>query len=186
MAYRNGTYVAFHADGNNLPGGKSDIDHYRLMQAWNSHPDDEFTMVNSYEKATAVRDDNLKATLRLSLLARLRSSRNMLLIVGKTTSSDTDWVQFEVEHAVDAFKIPIVAAYTMRDTAIMDPYAVAEWWPPALRFRIDNGTAKVIHIPFKKGPIMDALANFSHKAPPKGGGLGIYTAEAYKHWGIPL
>ena len=64
MAYRNGTYVAFHADGNNLPGGKSDIDYYRMLQAWSAHPDDEFTLVNSHEKASAVRDSSLKATLR--------------------------------------------------------------------------------------------------------------------------
>ncbi|MDP9040300.1 MAG: hypothetical protein M3O02_13690 [Acidobacteriota bacterium] len=82
MAYRNGTYVAFHADDNNLPGGKSDIDYYRIMQAWSAHPDDDFTMINSHEKASAVRDLSLKATLRASLLNRLANSKNMLLIIG--------------------------------------------------------------------------------------------------------
>jgi hypothetical protein len=40
MAYRNGTYVAFHANGTNIPG-QSDIKYYQLMRAWSAHPDDD-------------------------------------------------------------------------------------------------------------------------------------------------
>ncbi len=50
MAYRNGTYVAFHAAGTNQPG-KSDIDYYNLLKAWTAKTDDDFTMINSHEKA---------------------------------------------------------------------------------------------------------------------------------------
>ena len=53
MAYRNGTYVAFHADGNNIPG-KTDIDYYNLMKAWAGKGDDDFTMINSHDKAYTV------------------------------------------------------------------------------------------------------------------------------------
>lgn len=31
MTYRNGTYIAFHAKGTNIPGGNSDIDYYNLI-----------------------------------------------------------------------------------------------------------------------------------------------------------
>ncbi len=66
MAYRNGTYVAFHANGTNIPGGKSDIDYYNLMRAWSEHPDDDFTMNNSHDKVGAVRDSSKRETLRRS------------------------------------------------------------------------------------------------------------------------
>jgi len=184
MVYRNGTYVAFHADGNNLPGGKLGIDYYRMMQAWSAHPDDDFTMVNSHEKASAVRDSSLRTTLRASLLKRLANSKNMVLIIGKTTSSDTDWVPFEIESAIDTYQIPIIAAYTMYEVRIQDARVGAGYWPQALRARINNGTANVIHIPFKKAPILDAIGQFSHNNVPKNQGLGYYTNMAYDKWGI--
>lgn len=183
MAYRNGTYVAFHADGNNIPG-KTDIDYYNMMRAWSAHPDDEFALMNSHDKSRAVRDSSLKATLRASLLERLRNSRNMVLIIGKTTSTDTDWVPFEIEQAVDKYKIPIIASYTMIDAPILNPQIGQGYWPYALRSRINDGTANVIHIPFKKTPIMAAIAQFDHNTVPNGQGLGWYTSEAYRSWGM--
>src|SRR5580692_2905986 len=117
MAYRSGTYVAFHAAGTNLPG-KSDMDYYNLMKAWTAKSDDDFTMINSHDKASSVRDASLRTTLRKSLLERLRNSKNMVLIIGETTYLDTDWVPFEIEKAVDTYGIPIIAAYTVFEKPI--------------------------------------------------------------------
>lgn len=183
MAYRNGTYVAFHANGTNIPG-KSDIDYYNLMRAWTAKPDDEFTMNNSHEKVAAVRDSSKKATLKVSLLERLRNSKNMVLIIGETTALDDDWVPFEIEKAVDSYGLPIIAAYTGFDKPIRNPSALNAYWPSALAIRINNGTANVIHIPFKKAALMDAISQFSHNAPPAGKGLGFYNDEAYRNFGI--
>lgn len=183
MAYRNGTYVAFHANGTNIPS-KSDIDYYNLLKAWTAKTDDDFTMNNSHDKASAVRDASKKETLRRSLLERLRNSKNMVLVIGKTTALDDDWVPFEIASAVDTYKIPIIAAYTGYDKPIRNPSALKSFWPNALLTRINNGTASVIHIPFKKAPLMDAISQFSHNKPPSGGGLGIYNDAAYKVFGI--
>ena len=182
MAYRNGTYIAFHADGTNQPG-KSDIDYYNLMKAWSSKTDDDFAMINSHEKTSAVRDTSKRATLRARLLERLRSSKNMVLIIGKTTKNDTDWVPFEIAQAIDTYKIPIIAAYTDY-TSIHAPADLRPLWPLALAQRIDNQTAHVIHIPFKKAPLMDAIPRFDHNNYPNGGGLGYYTREAQQQWGL--
>jgi len=183
MAYRNGTYVAFHADGNNIPG-KTDIDYYNLMKAWTAKGDDDFTMVNSHDKASAIRDSSLHSTLRQSLLERLRNSRNMVLIIGETTWKDTDWVPFEIGKAVDVYKIPIIAAYTVVSGRITSPLALANFWPAALSVRVGNKSASVIHIPFKKGPLSDAISQFSHNNPPKGESLGVYGSSAYDTFGI--
>jgi hypothetical protein len=183
MAYRNGTYIAFHADGNNIPG-KTDIDYYNMMRAWSAKPDDDFTLVNSHEKVGAVKDGSAKETLRRSLHARLANSKNLVLIIGDTTKNDTDWVPFEIEQAVDKYKIPIIAAYTETNMPIRNANDMVKYWPETLKKRIQNGTANVIHIPFKKAAILDAIGQFSHEKPPAGGGLGIYSDEAYKGFGI--
>lgn len=182
MTYRNGTYVAFHADGNNIPG-KTDIDYYYLLRAWSARPEDDFTMVNSHEKVAAVRDLSSKETLRRSLHARLANSKNLLLIIGETTKNDMDWVPFEIEQAVDRYKIPIVAAYAIWDKPIRSPRALAAYWPAALEDRVNNSTANIIHIPFKKAAIFDAI-RFSHSSLPVGQGLGIYDDAAYRAFGI--
>jgi hypothetical protein len=184
MAYRNGTYIAFHADGNNIPGGKSDIDYFNLMKAWSENKNVEFNMINSHEKASAVRDGSLRTTLRSSLLERLRNSKNMVLIVGETTRFDTDWVPLEIEKAVDFYKIPIIVTYTMCCDPIRNPSAHSSLWPPALASRISNGTARAIHIPFRQAPIHDAITGFTYNTLPNGGGLGIYNDAAYYSFGI--
>lgn len=183
MAYRNGTYVAFHANGTNIPG-QSDIKYYQLMRAWSVHPDDDFTLMNSHEKAAAVRDTSTAATLRRSLHVRLANSKNMVLIIGKTTKNDTDWVPFEIENAVDKYEIPIIAAYVDFDKPIRKPVALSSYWPEALKLRIENGTASVIHVPFKKSVLMNAMGQFSHNNLPKNKGYGYYSDEAYKSFGV--
>ena len=181
MAYRNGTYIAFHAQGTNQPG-KSDMDYYNLMRACSSHPGDDFTMVNSHEKAASVRDSSRKATLRASLLQRLRNSKNMVLIIGTTTRFDTDWVPFEIEQAADTYGLPIIAVYPDY-TRIMAPAELRPLWPKSFQERIDRNAVRAIHIPFKKAPIMDAIGQFDHNNPPKTP-LNHYSQEAYQQWGL--
>lgn len=183
MAYRNGTYVAFHAEGTSDPTA-SDIKYYNTLKMWHEHEDIEFSMVNSHDKASSVRDNSKRSTLRNSLLERLRNSKNMILIIGDTTRFDNDWVPFEIASAIDSYGLPIIAAYPkyMNITAPNHPDLRA-LWPEALRTRIDNGTARVIHVPFRKEPIKDAASRFSHDALPSGS-LIHYTVEAYKNWGL--
>lgn len=183
MAYRNGTYIAFHANGTNVPYD-SDIKYYNLIKAWCGKGDDCFNIVNSHDKTAAVRDTSSKETLKRSLRERLNNSKNMLLIIGETTKFDTDWVPFEIEYAIDVCRIPLIIAYVDYEIAIRNPSALSNTWPAALKSRIENGTARAIHIPFKKEPINSACGQFSHNNYPNGGGLGRYNDEAYASWGI--
>jgi hypothetical protein len=57
-----------------------------------------------------VRDSSQAATLRRSLHERLKNPRNIVLIIGAPTKLDTGWVPFEITHAVDTYKIPIIAS----------------------------------------------------------------------------
>lgn len=182
MSYKNGTYVAFHAAGTRDPTA-SDIKFYNLLKAWHVRDDRDFEFINSHEKTAAVRDSSLRSTLRNSLIERLRKSKNMILILGETTKFDTDWVPFEIEYAIDTCNIPIIASYPDFEL-ISSAGSLRPLWPLALERRIDSGDAHVIHIPFKQKPLTDAVGQFSHLHFPTGGGLGVYSGEAYRAWGM--
>ena len=181
MAYRTGTYVAFHGVGTTDPTA-SDIKYYNLLKAWNVRDEKDFEFVDSHEKTSAVRDSSKRETLRKSLVTRLNRSKNMILILTERTKEDTDWVPFEIRHAVDEDEIPIIAAYP-GFKSLLDPTKLRSWWPTALRTRIDKRTARVIHIPFREKPLHVAVSQFSHTALPKGS-LIYYTREAYQRWGL--
>lgn len=182
MAYRNGTYVAFHANGQTEPT-ESDIKYYNLLKAWLVRNDEGFSFIDSHEKTGAIRDSSKRTTVAQSLRTRLNNSKNMVLIIGQTTREDTDWVPLEIEHAVDQCRIPIIAAYSGY-SSILAPADLASLWPAALYERIVAGSAHVIHIPFRKEPLRDAVPRFSMNEYPLGGGLGHYSADTYRSWGL--
>ena len=181
MAYRNGTYIAFHAEGTNVPTD-SDIKYYNLLKMWTAKKDDDFSMIDSHEKTAAVRDSSKHETLRARLKTRLKSSKHLLLIIGKTTKNDRDWVPFEIRYAVDECDLPVIAAYVGYDY-ILRPRSHKDKWPAALRTRINDESARVIHIPFKKKPIAAAINKYDINNKPKGA-LTHYTRETYGNWGI--
>lgn len=183
MAYRSGTYVAFHAAGTSSPIA-SDIRYYRMLLAWHNNDGINFRLIDSHEKA-GVRDSSSKARLQVVLKERLKNSRNMILVVTSSTRLDTDWVPFEIGYAIDTCEIPIIAAYPDYDS-ILAPAQLAGLWPTALAERIRNGSAHVIHVPFKREPLNAAIGQFSHEAFPLGGGLGYYSREAYASFGITI
>ncbi len=181
MAYRNGTYIAFHAEGSTDPTA-SDIKYYRMLKAWHEHDGVDFRFVNSHEKVAAVRDTSQAATIKRSLRARLDNSKNMILIIGRRTKFDTDFVPYEIAYAVDTCGIPIIATYVGYE-GIVDPYALRNLWPPALAARVNNETAEVIHIPFKRAMIDHAMRTFTIANLP-GGSLVHYTRAGHAQFGI--
>ena len=184
--YRNGSYIAFHAEGSNIPID-SDIKYYNLIKAWSAKKDDEFTFINSHEKTSALRTTSTKETLKSRLAERLRNySKNMVLLIGDTTKDDKDWVPFEISYAIDTCKIPIIVSYVDIDYGIRNPKALSNMWPEALKERIDNNSASCIHIPFKKAALLDAMGQFSSSNKPLGNGLGYYSDDAYRNFGIDL
>lgn len=181
MVYRNGTYISFHAEGTNAPTD-SDIKYYNLLKAWKVREESDFHFVNSHEKTSAVRDTSKRDTLRRTLIARLRQSKNMILIIGETTKEDTDWIPFEIIYAVDKCEIPIIAAYPGM-APILSPGYLSYLWPSALAKRINDGSARVIHVPFREEPLRAAVSKFDHTNLPKGP-LTYYIREVYKGWGL--
>ncbi len=118
-------------------------------------------------------------------MERMRDSKNMLLILSNSTNHDRGMLNFEIEKAVDLYKLHIIVAYTGCDY-VLDSSAYASRWPKALKERVDNGTVKAIHIAFKEKAIMCAINQFSvHStgdnvltAPSH-----TYSKSAYISWG---
>lgn len=156
--------------------------YYNLLRAWHVRDDNDFRFVNSHDKAAAVRDSSRRETLRRTLVERLGDSKNVILILGATTRFDTDWVPFEISHAIGVRGLPIIAAYPGYEY-IQDPAALSAFWPSALATRIQDGTARVIHVPFKQEPLADAVSQFSFDSLPTSG-LSYYSAEAYGSFGV--
>jgi hypothetical protein len=181
MAYRNGTYIAFHAEGKTDPTA-SDIRYYRILKAWHENDGTNFRFVNSHDKVKAVRDSSSKATIMKSLRERLDNSKNMVLILGATTKLDTDFVPYEIEYAIDTCKIPLIIAYTDYE-GILNPGSHRSEWPPALTKRIDAATVRAIHIPFKRSIIDQAIGQYDLHTQPTGA-LSYYSKEYQTKQGV--
>jgi hypothetical protein len=182
MAYRSGTYITFHAGGTTDPT-QSDIKYYNVIKAWNVSNTIEFSFVNSHDKTAAVRDSSKKATLEQRLRERLNNSKNMILILTKITKNDRDWVPFEIRHAIDNCNLPIIAAYPDYNS-ILAPRQLSDYWPHDLSSRIGNAVANIIHIPFKKKPLLDAISQFDVHNGNLNGAYNYYTRETYQSWGL--
>lgn len=185
MAYRNGTYVAFDGKATTDPT-KSDIRYYGILQTWNKSKSFDFEFSDSHKKTHSVQDSSSIDTLKRILLERMKDSKNMLIILSEDTSWDRGLLNYEIEKAVDYYKIPLIIAYTGFNS-IVKPRELESRWPKALAKRISNNTAKCIHIPFKQSPITSAVKQFHIHNTGEDvltSPLTIYKKEEYKKWGL--
>lgn len=182
MANRTGTYVAFDGLGETNPI-KSDFRYYATIQAWSANKNIEFKLTNSHEKTYAVRDLSSKATLYSRIQERLRASKNMLVILTKDTRYTGSVLSYEIEQAIDNYKIPLIIAYPGY-SSICDVDDLSNLWPKTLAERIGNVGVQAIHIAFKKEPIFDAINQFHVNGKPLSNGKNYYTRDTYVQWGL--
>ena len=181
MAYRTGTYFAFDGQGQTNPA-KSDFKYYATVKAWSSGKHIDFNYVDSHEKTSAVRDSSKMETLKTRIRERLAASKNIVVILSADTRDTGSMLSYEIEKAVDTYKIPLLITYTGYNS-IMAPAELYEMWPDALRSRINSGAAKAIHLPFKKAVLLDAIEQFSVNKKLPTGSLDYYTRDTHVQWG---
>jgi hypothetical protein len=164
------TYIAFAAEGN-TDMFASDIKYYRLLTAWDAMKGRDFELINPHERGPMIRQGSKEETIKRTLRGRLDKSKRMLLIVGDKTKLDDDFVPYELEYAIDSCKLPVIVSYVNSDKRITldSPSAdsLRKFLPKALLKRIDNDTAKTIHIPFRQRIISRAMQDFSKGNLPK-------------------
>ncbi|MBL4696374.1 MAG: hypothetical protein JKY77_06420 [Rhizobiaceae bacterium] len=176
MANRTGTYIAFDGLGEADPS-KSDFRYYSIMQKWTAVEHIDFKFVNSHEKTAAVRDTSLKSTLMSRIRERLNASKNCLVILSDDTRATGSMLSYEIEMAVDYYEIPLIITHTGY-AGIYEAKSLSQRWPNALTDRINNFTARAIHIPFKKGAILDAINQFTVQKSGLEGALHCYSKKA--------
>jgi hypothetical protein len=182
MANRTGTYVAFDGLGETDPT-KSDFRYYATIQAWCANSNIEFNITNSHEKTYAVRDSSLRATLYARIQERLRASKNMLVILTSDTRYTGSVLLYEIEQAIDNYKIPLIIAYPAY-SSILDVDDLSHLWPKALAERISKSGTEAIHIAFKKDCILAAISQFSVNGKHLNSGKQYYSRDAYVKWGL--
>jgi hypothetical protein len=182
MANRTGTYVAFDGLGQTDPT-KSDFRFYSTLQAWDAHKHIDFQFVNSHDKTDAVRDSSKRATLEARIQERLRASKNMLVILSTQTRKSGSMLVFEIEQAVDTYKLPLICVYPGY-RVVRNADQLSARWPTALSTRIASSTAKAIHIAFAQKPILEAIGQFAINDKMPSSSKSCYVAEAYRKWGL--
>jgi len=180
MTERASTYVASYANPAKEPE-VTDTHYLELMKAWGVREDGNFILTDSREKAEARGHVRLREFTERHLRMRLDNAKNMVLVIGETTREDHEWIPLEIRYAVDDCEIPIIAAYPGHEV-ILDPTELAPFWPAALAKRIREGTARVIHIPFRLEALRDAIAQFGPAKRPQSG-LSFYDLDTYRGWG---
>lgn len=182
MANRTGTYVAFDGLGEADPT-KSDFRYYATIQAWSANKNIKFSLTNSHEKTYAVRDTSSRATLYSRIQERLRASKNMLVILTKDTRYVGSVLSYEIEQAIDTYKIPLIIVYPGYQV-ILNVDALSNLWPKALAERINNADTEAIHIGFTKDCILNAITRFYVNGEHLSNGKDHYSKEAYVQWGL--
>lgn len=167
MAYRNGTYIAFAADGETDPT-KSDIKYYNILKGWDSMKSKDFKFINSHEKVSACRDTSSKETIKRSLRERLQNSKNILLLVGNTTRFDTDFVPYELSYGIEECKLPIICCYVKEDKRITGQFneKYKNLLPKLLLEKINKEEVRTIHIPFREEIILKSINEIDFQNPP--------------------
>lgn len=163
--YRNGTYVAFDGQGEVSPIN-SDLHNFQLLKAWQANNNIRFNFVNSHEKTYGVRDTSCEATLKIRLKERMANSKNMLVIVSPQTNKNRGLLNWEIQQAVEVYKLPIIVAYVGLNS--LNSFSLGlykNWLPSKLREYVDNNTAKVAHIPFTQFKIGGAINYYSVVTP---------------------
>lgn len=185
MSYRNGTYVAFDGNGTSNPT-QGDMKYYALLRNWNHSKKYEFNFSDSHQKTYRVKDTSSILTLKKRLLERMKNSKNMLLIISDDTNYDRGMLNYEIEKAVDYYKIPIIVVYTGYNAIWGVDEELENKWPKALAARVESNTAKCIHIPFKEKAIMSAVSQFTIHSTGENiltGARHCYSKDVYVKWG---
>lgn len=179
MANRTGTYIAFDGLGKTNPA-ESDFKYYATIQAWSEGKNIDFKFVNSHDKTSAVRDTSKRSTLEARIRERLAASKNCVVILSNETRKSGSMLSYEIEKAIDLYNIPLICAYT-EHTTMTAPNQFSKRWPNTLSERINNKTAKAIHVPFTKNILLAAINQFSANNEYPKGSLVTYTEDAQEH-----
>ena len=139
MSYKNKTYVCFDAD--------TDMNYYRLMQAWKENEIIAFDFQNAHE-INDIRDGSSEETIKRKLRERLENTKVFIVLIGDNTRNLYKYVRWEIEYAIEK-DIPIIAVNLNKLRRMDDDLC-----PPILKDKL------AIHVPYGQKIINYALNNW--------------------------
>jgi hypothetical protein len=166
MAYRNKTYIAFDGD--------TDMQYYRLMQAWKDNEDHDFNFHNAHDLNSA-RDSSQEESIKRQLRERFANSKLLIVLIGEKTKLLTKFVKWEMEVAL-RLDLPIVGV-NLNGSRVRDDRC-----PPAIRDEL------AVFVPFKQKIVAYAMDNWpnAHAAYRREGKVDwyFYTDQTYQNLGL--
>jgi len=186
MANRNGNYSAFYvAEPFNSTAlgahATKDFQYYNLIRSWKG-ADASFPFIDSHDKTYNVRDgSDWELTLKPRLRERIRSSKNIVLILSSITVSSRA-LREEIDYGINDQGLPAIVIYPEYDTkeSLLTngslKQAVKDLWGRLPIFRDSMGEVPTLHVPIKKDLIKAALQNSDFMvASKKAPGINRYT-----------
>ena len=160
MSYRNGTYIAFDGNGTSDPT-KGDLKYLGLLRAWKESDYIDFNFTDSHKKTYQVRDSSLEKTLKDRLCERMSESKNMLVVISDDTNFDRGLLNWEIETAMDVYKLPVIVAYGGESYLWEIREDLIDKLPKVIWRGVKYGGRNFAHIPFTKERILGAINKYS-------------------------
>lgn len=169
MTYRNGNYTAFYVAEPFHPStlgahATKDFQYYNTLRMWKG-ADATFPFVDSHEKTYSVRDgSNWEYTLKPRLRERLRSSKNIILILSSITTS-SHALREEIDYGINDQGLPVIVIYpeyATKESLVAGAslkQTVKNLWENLPVFRDSMSKVPTLHIPMDKELIKQALSN---------------------------
>ena len=167
MPYRNGNYTAFYVSEPFNSGALGahatrDFVYYNLLRSWKGK-DAAFPFNDSHDKTYNVRDESdWELTLKPRLRERLRSSKNIVLILSSITQNSRA-LREEIDYGINDQGLPVIAIYPEYETKEslltngLLKRAVKNLWDKLPIFRDSMGKVPTLHVPINKDLIKAAL-----------------------------
>lgn len=167
MAYRIGNYTAFYVAEPFHPSSlganaTKDFQYYNTLRMWKG-ADATFPFIDSHDKTYSVRDgSDWEYTLKPRLRERLRSSKNIILILSGITANSRA-LREEIDYGINDQGLPVIVVYPEYGTAasllvngtLKQP--VKALWNRLPAFRDSMGRVPTLHVPMNKELIRKAL-----------------------------
>src|SRR5580765_1941364 len=167
MAYRNGNYTAFYVaepfNSSSLGANATkDFQYYNTLRMWKG-ADVTFPFVDSHDKTYSVRDgSDWESTLKPRLRERLRSSKNIILILSSITKNSSA-LREEIEYGINDQGLPVIVIYpeyNTKESLLVNgslKQAVKNLWGNLPVFRDSMDKVPTLHVPMDKGLIKTSL-----------------------------
>lgn len=141
-----------------------DFIYYNLLRGWKGN-DKTFPFLDAQATTYSVRDgSDWEATLKPRLQARLRNSKNILLILSDRTVNSRA-LREEIDYGINKLGLPVIVIYpdyATKESLLSDGNLkpeIRKLWDKLPIFRDYHAEVPTLHIPINKETIINALNN---------------------------